>query len=64
MHELEIKLNAEIKMLKDEENKIKNIIDRLKKLMVRLVVFYGEKHRIITFHKKFISAKKLKKLEN
>ena len=23
MHELEIKLNAEIKMLKDEENKIK-----------------------------------------
>ena len=64
MHELEIKLNTEIKTLKDEENKIRNIIDRLKKLKLRLIGFYGEKYRIITFHKNIISAKTLKKIEN
>ena len=30
MYELEMKLNAEIKILKNEENKIRNIIDLLK----------------------------------
>ena len=32
MYALEIKLNAEIKMLKAEENMIRNVIDCLKKL--------------------------------
>ena len=61
MYELEIKLNAEIKILKDEENKIRNIINLLKKLKVRLLSLYGEKNRNITFYKKFLSVKRLKK---
>ena len=51
IHESEIKLNADIKILKEKENKIRNIIDYLKKLKVRLLGFYGEKYRFITFHK-------------
>ena len=39
MHELEIKLNAEIKMLKDEENKIKKYNRSFKKIKGQISSF-------------------------
>ena len=62
INKLEIKLNAEIKILKDEQNKIRNVIDLLKKIKVRLLSLCGEKDRNITFRKKVISIKRLKQI--
>ena len=45
MYALETKLNAEINMLKAEKNMIRNVIDCLKKLKVRLLNLYQEKYR-------------------
>ena len=42
MYELEIKINAEIKILKGGENMTRNLVDCLRKLKVRLLSVYGE----------------------
>ena len=69
MNALEIKINAEIEILKNEENKIRNIIGCLKKSKLELLDFYTIKKRDITDnfkksgyeYKKYRSVKKTRK---
>ena len=69
MNALEIKINAEIEIIKNEEKKIRNIIDCLKKSKPELLDFYTNKKRDITNYfrkskykyKKYRSVKKIEK---
>ena len=68
MNALEIKLNAEVEILKNKEKKIRNTIDCLKKSKPELLDLHTKKMRDITDYfkseceyKKHRTAKKLEK---
>ena len=71
INKLETKINAEIKVLKNEENKIRNVIDCLKKSRSELLNLYAKKKRDLDYCKTlgykyeiYTSVKILEKLEN